>query len=201
MIYLGSGLTRRYIPSKRTQLEWKIYLRRIKHCQNRRKEEFSVEEKIEYTFEGEERAKMMRKREAARVFEYTKALVKRFGPEVIDVLGETSRELTKKGTENLLKELGIKERDAIAAVKVISYFHALTGTSGEIIEATPSRAVRIERACPCSDVWDYEFCSKVTSVPAIEGMCAAINPKIKFSHPKFINRGDDCCELVFELKE
>ncbi|MBL7178441.1 MAG: hypothetical protein ISS66_21675 [Desulfobacteraceae bacterium] len=160
-----------------------------------------VQEKIDYTFDGEERAKIVRKREAARVFEYTKALVKRFGPEVLDVLGETSRELTMKGTEKVLEELNIEERDAIAAVKVISYFHAITGTSGEVVEATPHRAVRIERACPCSDLWDHEFCSKVTSVPAIEGMCAAINPKLTFTHPKFLNRGDDRCEMVFELNK
>jgi hypothetical protein len=106
-----------------------------------------------------------------------------------------------KGTQRVLKELDIKERDAIAAVKVLSYFHAITGTSGEVTEATPRRAVRIERACPCSDVWDHEFCSKVGSIPAIEGMCAAINPKLIFSHPKFLNRGDDYCEMVFELRD
>ncbi len=160
-----------------------------------------MEEKIDYKFEGEQRAKMVRKREAARVFEFTRALVNKFGPGVYDVLGETSRELTKKGTENVLKELDIKERDAIAAVKVLSYFHAITGTSGEVTEATPHRAVRIERECPCSTVWDHEFCSKVGSIPAIEGICAAINPKLVFSHPKFLNRGDDYCEMVFELKD
>ncbi len=160
-----------------------------------------MEKRIEFIIEGEERAKIVRKREAARVYEYTKALVDKFGTEVLDILGETSKNLTMKGTQNLLKQLNIEERDAIAAVKVLSYLHAVTGTSGEVVEATPNRAVRIERHCPCSEFWDFEFCNRVTSVPAMEGICAAINPKLAFSHPKFITRGDDYCEIVFEMKE
>jgi len=160
-----------------------------------------MKESIKYSFEGEERAKMVRKREAARVFAYAKALADKFGPEVYDILGETTKNTARKGTENLLKKLNIKERDAIAAVKVLTYFHAISGTSGEVVEATPKRAVRIERSCPCSEDWDVDFCSKVTSIPAMQGICEAISPKLTCSHPKFIRRGDDRCEMVFEMKE
>lgn len=41
-----------------------------------------MKKRIEYFIEGEERAKMVRKREAARGFEYAKALANKFGPEV-----------------------------------------------------------------------------------------------------------------------
>jgi len=160
-----------------------------------------MEYKIEYTINSEERAKRLRKSGSTRLFEFTRALANKFGPEVYAVLGETNKKLAIRSTQNVLKELNIEERDAISAVRVLSYLHAFSGTSGEVVEATPTRAVRIERSCPASECWDYEYCYKVGSLPVAEGICAAINPKLTVSHPKYITRGDDCCEFVFELKE
>lgn len=160
-----------------------------------------MKKRIEYKFKAGERAKLIRRREAARLIEYTRALVKRFGPEVIDVLAETTRDLGAKAAHRLLDELNIKERDATTAVRLLSYFYGLVGNSGEVVEATPDRAVRRESICICSDIWDFEFCNKVTGGPFLEGLCSAINPKLTFSHPKWMSRpGDGCCEVVFEMK-
>ncbi|MCX7710980.1 MAG: hypothetical protein N2484_14170 [Clostridia bacterium] len=99
------------------------------------------------------------------------------------------------------RKLGIEKDDAMAAVKLLTYFHTLTGVIGQIIEMTPERAVRIESYCPAYNKFSKEFCSEVMSYPVFCSICRVLNPRITHTHETYLSGGDDTCKLVFELEK
>ncbi len=103
--------------------------------------------------------------------------------------------------KRIIDKLGIGENDAIAAVKVLTYIHTLSGVRGEITEMTPRRSVRIEKHCPAAKYLTRKFCRDTLSFPTFCALSRAINPKLVHTHESFLSGGDDTCELVFELKE
>jgi hypothetical protein len=100
----------------------------------------------------------------------------------------------------ILQTLGIRERDATAAVKVATYLHNITHPLGEITEMTATRSVRTERHCPYARFLKPEICRDLVSGPAFQGLCEAIHPDLVHLHTKYLSGGDDCCDITFELK-
>lgn len=100
-----------------------------------------------------------------------------------------------------LRALGIEERDATAAIKVLTYMHNLTHPLGEITEMTPRRSVRIEKHCPFARFLSPDTCRELISGPAFKGLCEAIHPNLVHLHTKYLSGGDDCCDLTFEIRE
>jgi len=154
----------------------------------------------ETMYDREQRFKMVRERSGISLVLYVEALVEKYGPEIYDVLGNVSREFAYTRYSKIINQLGIKEQNAIAAVKLISYVHTIGGIKGEVIEASPEKSVRIERECPMKDIYTYEMCKNIVSLPALQGICKALGGKVVVSHPKYMPRGDDVCEFVFEMK-
>ena len=115
-----------------------------------------------------------------------------------DVVRKFVRDYEAKRT---LRALGIKERDATAAIKVLTYMHNLTHPLGEITEMTPQRSVRIERHCPFSKILSPDKCKNWISGPAFKGLCEAIDPDLVHSHTTYLSAGDDGCDLTFEMKQ
>lgn len=101
----------------------------------------------------------------------------------------------------ILELLGIKERDATAAIKAVTYMHNLTHPLGEITEMTPERSVRVEKHCPFAKFLSPEICRNIVSGPAFKGLCEAINPKLVHTHTNYLSGGDEICDLVFQMKE
>lgn len=99
------------------------------------------------------------------------------------------------------EKLGIEGTDTMSAVKLLTYFHTLTGVIGEITEMSPERSVRIEHYCPLQKNVTKEFCSSVLSYPTFCAICHELNPKIEHQHTDYLSGGDDVCRLVFELKK
>ena len=156
--------------------------------------------RYENMYDCEERFKMVKERSGISLVLYVKALVEKFGPQVYEVLGNVSREFAYSRYSKIINHLGIKEQNAIAAVKLISYVHTIGGIKGEVIEASPEKSVRIERECPMKNIYTYEMCKNIVSLPALEGICKAVGGNLVVSHPKYMPRGDDVCEFVFEMK-
>lgn len=102
--------------------------------------------------------------------------------------------------EQILKKLGIQERDATAAVKAATYMHNLTHPVGEITEMAPRRSVRIEKYCPYAKYLNPHLCRDVISGPAFRGLCEAIHPDLAHSHAMYLSGGDENCTLIFEMK-
>ena len=156
--------------------------------------------RYETMYDREQRFKMVRERSGISLVLYVEALVEKYGPEIYDVLGNVSREFAYTRYSKIINQLGIKEQNAIAAVKLISYVHTIGGIKGEVIEASPEKSVRIERECPMKDIYTYEMCKNIVSLPALQGICKALGGNLVVSHPKYMPRGDDVCEFVFEMK-
>jgi hypothetical protein len=102
--------------------------------------------------------------------------------------------------ERILKNLGIQERDACAAVKAATYMHNLTHPLGEITEMSPQRSVRVEKHCPYSRFLNPQICRDLVSGPAFGGLCEAIHPGLVHSHTTYLSGTDKSCDLTFEMK-
>lgn len=100
----------------------------------------------------------------------------------------------------ILQILGIRDRDATAAVKVATYLHNITHPLGEITEMTVTKSVRMERHCPYARFLKPEICRDLVSGPAFQGLCEAIHPDLVHLHTKYLSGGDEYCDLTFELK-
>lgn len=129
-----------------------------------------------------------------------KFFIDRFGDEGLDLLRNVMGKMVIEDSNEVIKALEIKERDAIAAARVLSYIHDCCGVQGEIIEAAPGRAIRIETFCPLKDDLNREWSEKVISLPMISLIAKCVNPNIVISHPKYLCGGDDRCEVIFELR-
>jgi hypothetical protein len=101
----------------------------------------------------------------------------------------------------ILESLGIRERDATAAVKVATYMHNLTHPIGEITQMTPQRSERVEKHCPFARLFSPAQCRDLISGPAFRGLCEAIHPKLVHTHTTYLSGGDAACDLGFELRE
>ena len=115
-----------------------------------------------------------------------------------DVVRKYGREYEAKRT---LRALGIEERDATAAIKVLTYMHNLTHPLGEVTEMTPQRSIRVEKHCPFAGLLSPAKCKNLISGPAFKGLCEAIHPNLIHIHTKYLSGGDDCCDLAFELRD
>ncbi len=128
--------------------------------------------------------------------------MRRFIPTDMENSGDVVRKYIREyEAEKILRALGIKERDATAAVKASTYMHNLTHPLGEVTEMTPQRSMRIEKYCPFAKHFSPDTCKDLISGPAFRGLCEAINPNLVHAHTKYLSGGDDCCDLTFELKD
>ena len=104
-----------------------------------------------------------------------------------------------------LKKFNIKGNDCrtVAAYFMLADLIVFPGFSGfEVIEDSPKRVVLRGYQCPftrdpakdLAGVCEHGYGNEATA-------CRLLNPKIKYSNPKLMNRGDPYCELVFEMED
>ena len=128
--------------------------------------------------------------------------MRRFIPTDMKKPGDVARTYVRDYEANRsLRALGIADRDATAAIKVVTYMHNLTHPLGDVTEMTPERSVRIERHCPFARFLSRDTCRELISGPAFDGLCEAIHPNLVHSHAKYLSGGDEMCDLTFELRE
>jgi hypothetical protein len=127
--------------------------------------------------------------------------MRKFIPTDMENAGDVVRKYVRDyEAEKVLRTLGIKERNATAAIKAATYMHNLTHPLGEITEMTPKKCMRVEKHCPFARYFSPGACRDLISGPAFRGLCEAINPNLVHTHTKYLSRGEDCCDLTFELK-
>ena len=91
----------------------------------------------------------------------------------------------------------IKKRNAIGALKLLSFVH---GKVGEVVAETPDFAAREETGCSFWKIFGADTCHRI-SHSSMLGMCHAVNPKLPSRHEKMLAKGDECCRIVFEMQE
>lgn len=126
-------------------------------------------------------------------------LIARFGPEVLDIVAEHSREQTRLELENE----NIPERN-LAAVKSLLW-DQLPPEFEYTVEENTSQRLRFKVThCPMADemraysAGEIGYAQHCATDP---GFCAGLNPEIQFSCTKTLMRGDDCCNHTYELKQ
>ncbi|MFC1964978.1 hypothetical protein ACFLWG_03130 [Chloroflexota bacterium] len=121
----------------------------------------------------------------------------KYGPEAITQMMEGNRRMWKERSEELIKEYGITEKNAIGAARILAFVHRMQGS---VVEATPQRAVREECFCVMLPYFGPEWCIH-TITASCRGMADAVNPKIQVKFEKMLAWGDSCCRIAFELPE
>ena len=114
----------------------------------------------------EARTRLIMEKEPKNIMKFAEVVTGEYGQEALDVMYQTFKKMWYHKTKILLDELNITERDAVAVAKMDTFIHR---DMGEVIECTPSRAVREEKWCPHQNVATPEFCF-LTSGAAFEGI-------------------------------
>jgi hypothetical protein len=120
--------------------------------------------------------------------------------------------LANKAVLPTLKEFGVKGNHCITAASFFWLADQLAfGGIGFIIkELTPRRVLAQQAPFGVCFCYQKEFNCSPLEVPELPKLCMAytdyertacrlINPKIKYTIHKLVSRGDDCCEVSFEL--
>ena len=131
------------------------------------------------------------------VSDLTEAFVAKYGEEARDVVAQVFIDANCKMVDRLAPKF---EKNARGAADMLSAMLNNVGTIGEIVESRPERSVRRKWRCLFQNLWDFEMYKKV-SPPMLDYLCKALNPKLVAHNPKYMTRGDECCEVIFELKE
>ena len=136
-------------------------------------------------------------RMANNILSFMEVVVDKYGTEALDIIGEGNRRMWYERSKEIIEKLGIKEKDASAAMKVLTFAHR---DLGEVVEDTPKKAARHERYCTHWQKWGTRGCCLISN-SSCRGMCDAVNPDLVVKHEKLISEGDEYCRIVFELEE
>lgn len=105
-----------------------------------------------------------------------------------------------------LKKFNIKGNDCrtVAAYFMLADLIVFPpGFAGfEVVEDSPNRVVLRCYTCQFTRDPARDLAGVCENAPGNEETaCRLINPRIKFSTPKLMNRGDPYCELIFEMED
>jgi len=134
----------------------------------------------------------------------TKKIVERFGEEGWEVLEEAAKEFAVYRVP-LMKVLVDDPNNARSLGKIFDFEDSLSGIKGEWKEIGAKKAVKIERECMPSEVYQEfpDYCLRLLWLIASETL-KGINPKADlkpFSKVKCIVAGDDCCEVKVSIAD
>lgn len=126
------------------------------------------------------------------------------GEKALKTISKSQHELGTKYARAQIKEHGIRGRDAGAAGEVYDNLLRELEIEHRIIEGTDKRFVIRTRGCPFLDEWrkedtvDPKLCEGFGK-SFVQGICEAVNPKLKYNITKMMSKGDLYCEERIEL--
>ena len=126
-----------------------------------------------------------------------KAFVDKYGDEALQLAADAHTNMVGEDAEKMAKRF---EPNAKGMIEMLSAMHNNVGIIGEVIEATPKRAVRRETKCPFAGAWPAEWC-EIIHGPSLEKTAKMVNPKILVHRSKHLGKGDEYCEYAFELED
>ncbi len=128
---------------------------------------------------------------------YGKALVARFGPEVVD----TIRELTIARAKGWLEAAKLEKRD-LGAVKTTLWNNLGPGFEVRVVEDTETRLQYEVRKCPYAEAMRRHGAPELGFAYNCAydiGYCQGLNPAIRFTRTKTLMMGDAICNHTYEL--
>lgn len=129
----------------------------------------------------------------------TNALVDFAGKEkAVEILRPYMKALGISIANDLSKELGIKDRDALAIASIIDRCNQAANQKGSYTYRTPERVDKEITECIFSNA-SQDICANALEARS-NGICEAINPLYEFHSTKRMCKGDKVCHWVIKKK-
>lgn len=134
-----------------------------------------------------------------------KAVHDKFGPQALEAMRQAMEASSQAVAAVLAKQVGarIGDGDVTDVAKIAHLIDSIQGIDSQWVELTPQRGMIRARSCLAAAQYRRyfpEFCPSVLSGLEL-GIAKVINPRmVAYSTGKYLSRGDDCCEIVYELK-
>ena len=131
-----------------------------------------------------------------------KAISESYGIEGLKKVVEAWEENNKKAAKRLMEIVGRQERDLETVARIIDFTDSIYGVEGKWIEIGPMRAIKIEKSCPLAKQFPPETCTMCFS-GSMQGIARGVlgHDKVICRMPKSLPGGDDCCEIIIEVKD
>lgn len=134
-----------------------------------------------------------------------KAMYDKYGPEALDAMRRAMEASSQAVAAALAKQVGarIGNGDVTDVAKITALIDAVQGIDSHWVELTPKQGMIRVKSCLAAAQYRRhfpDFCPSVLSGLEL-GIAKAINPRLTArSTGKYLTKGDDCCEIVYELK-
>jgi predicted ArsR family transcriptional regulator len=131
-----------------------------------------------------------------------KAISESYGKEGLEKVAKAWEENNKKAAKRLMEIVGRQERDLEPAARIIDFTDSIYGVEGEWKEIGPKRAVKIEKSCPLAKQFPPETCTACFT-GSMQGIARGVlgHDQVICRMPKSLPGGDDCCEIILEVKD
>ncbi len=135
---------------------------------------------------------------------YAASKVAKEGEKALGTVAAAQRELGTKYARERIKSCGIKGKDAKAAGAVYAALLSELSVDHSVIEDTTKRFVVHTTECPFLEEWKNmeadasKLCANFGR-SFVQGLCDAVNPKLKYSVTKKMSTGNSYCEEKIEL--
>ncbi|VVB88671.1 Uncharacterised protein [uncultured archaeon] len=126
------------------------------------------------------------------------------GEKALKTVAQTQRELGTKYARERIKSCGIKGKDAKAAGAVFMALLSELSVDYNIIEDTSRRFVAHTTECPFLEEWkntgaDASKLCESFGKSFVQGLCDAVNPKLKYTVSRTMSGESSYCEEKIEL--
>lgn len=134
-----------------------------------------------------------------------KAMYDKYGPGAIEAMRQAMEASSQAVGAVLAKQVGarIGNGDVTDVAKIAHLVDCIQGIDSQWVELTPRRGVIRAKSCIAATQYRRyfpDFCPAVLSGLEL-GIAKVINPRmVAYSTGKYLTKGDDCCEIVYELK-
>ena len=131
-----------------------------------------------------------------------KAISKSYGKEGLEKVAKEWEENNKKASQRLMEIVGRQERNLETVARIIDFTDSIYGVEWEWREIGPTRAVKIEKSCPLAKQFPPETCTMCFS-GSVQGIARGVlgHDKVYYRMPKSLPGGDNCCEIIIEVKD
>lgn len=131
-----------------------------------------------------------------------KAISESYGSEGLEKVARAWEENNKKAAKRLMEIVGKQERNLETVARIIDFTDAIYGVEGEWTEIGPKRAIKIERSCPLAKQFPPETCA-MCFTGSMQGIARGVlgHDNVVCRMPKSLPGGDDCCEIIIEVRD
>ena len=130
-----------------------------------------------------------------------KAISKSYGKEGLEQVAKEWEENNKKASQKLMEIVGRPERNLETVARIIDFTDSIYGVEGKWTEIGPKKAVKIETSCPLAKQFPPETCTMCFS-GSMQGIARGVlgHDQVICRMPRSLPEGDDCCEIIIEVK-